>query len=90
MLTHHAGKSLKADAVDAPLGSTALGGIASTLIVLRSRGEGRTLETVQRIGNNLPETVLTFDSTTRTVALGSTKMEAEQVDGEQRILVYPR
>ena len=88
LLTHHAGKSLKADAVDAPLGSTALGGIASTLIVLRSRGEGRTLETVQRIGNNLPETVLTFDSTTRTVALGSTKMEAEQVDGEQRILVY--
>ena len=87
-LTHHAGKSLKADAIDAPLGSTALGGIVSTLLVLK-RGESyRTLQTVQRIGVDLPETVLSFDATTRTISLGGSKGDAEQVEAENRILDY--
>ncbi len=90
VLTHHAGKSLKADAIDSPLGSTALGGIVATLVVIK-RGEGyRTIETVQRIGVDLPETVLHFDSATRTLSLGGSKAETEQADAERRILDYLR
>jgi hypothetical protein len=35
LLTHHAGKSAKSDAIDAPLGSTAIGGAVCTLILLK-------------------------------------------------------
>jgi hypothetical protein len=88
LLTHHAGKGLKADAIDAPLGSTALGGIVSTLVVIK-RSEGyRTIQTVQRIGVDLPETVLDFDALTRTISLGGSKAETEQADAESRILDY--
>jgi hypothetical protein len=88
LLTHHSGKSLKADAIDAPLGSTALGGIVSTLLVLK-RGESyRTLQTVQRIGVELPETVLSFDYDTRTLSLGTSKADVELAEAEKRILEY--
>jgi hypothetical protein len=49
MLTHHAGKSAKADAIDSPLGSTAIGGAVSTLIHLKRTETMRTIQTVQRI-----------------------------------------
>lgn len=88
LLTHHAGKSMKADAVDAPLGSTALGGIVSTLLVLKRVECYRTLQTVQRIGNDLPETVLAFDFVTRTLSLGTSKVEIERADAEKHILEY--
>lgn len=88
LLTHHAGKSMKADAIDAPLGSTALGGIVSALLVLKRAERYRTLQTVQRIGSDMPETVLAFDPEARTLSLGTNKAEIEQADAEKRILEY--
>jgi hypothetical protein len=77
LLTHHAGKSAKADAIDSPLGSTAIGGAVCTLVLLK-RGESvRTVQTVQRIGHDLPETVLEFDADARTLSLGAEKSEAD-------------
>lgn len=88
LLTHHSGKGLKSDAIDAPLGSTALGGIPATILVLKRTEGYRTLQTVQRIGVELPETVLSFNSDTRTLSLGTSKVEVEQGDAEARILEF--
>jgi hypothetical protein len=88
LLTHHAGKGKKSDAIDAPLGSTALGGIPATILVLKLTEGYRTLLTVQRIGADLPETILSFNPDTRTLSLGTSKVEAEQGDVEARILEF--
>jgi putative DNA primase/helicase len=76
MLTHHAGKAAKADAIDAPLGSTAIGGAVCTLVHLKRTDSIRSIQTVQRIAQDLPETVLEFESETHTLALGVAKIEA--------------
>ena len=86
--SHHAGKSLKADAVDAPLGSTAIGGAVSTLVVLKRMRDHRTIETVQRVGVDLPETVLEFNSDSQTLALGGTRFDAERKSCETEILEF--
>lgn len=57
LLTHHAGKADRTDG-DEILGSTALLGAVDTAILLKKREQGRTLSTVQRYGENLPETVI--------------------------------
>jgi len=47
MLLHHSAKSMKADAIDGPLGSTAIGGAVCTLLVLHRAESHRTIQTVQ-------------------------------------------
>jgi hypothetical protein len=85
---HHAGKSPKADAIDSPLGSTAIGGAVSTLILLKRTESARTVQSVQRIGQELAETVLEFDSVTRTLSLGAEKAEADVQTVAAAILEY--
>ena len=58
LLTHHSGKSLKTDVIDSPLGSTAIGGAVCTLVVLKRTEAYRTIQTVQRLGQDLPEIVI--------------------------------
>ena len=78
LLVHHAGKSARAG-VDAVLGSTALSGTADNVFVLaRSESHQRLLTSIQRIGEDLPETVLTLDRETMRVSLGPTRQEAEE------------
>jgi nicotinamidase-related amidase len=88
MLTHHSGKLPKTDPIDSPLGSTALASVVATLISLNRSGKYRTICTVQRIGDDMPETVLLFDKATRSLTLGGTKESCEQHDAEQRILEF--
>jgi hypothetical protein len=88
LMVHHAGKSVKADAIDAPLGSTALSGAVSTVMHLKRTDCHRTLQTVQRIGEDLPETILSFDLETHQLFLGGNKADAERVEVETRILEY--
>ncbi len=88
MFTHHAGKGMKADSVDSPLGSTAIGGVVSTLVILKRTNNQRTIETVQRVGVDIPGTVLEFDSNTRRLALGKTRLDSEQQDCEIEILAF--
>ena len=73
MLVHHSGKGLKADAIDSPLGSTAIGGAVSTLIVLKRTETYRAIQTVQRIGAEMPETILQFDPETKQLSIGGAR-----------------
>lgn len=88
MFSHHAGKGMKADSVDSPLGSTAIGGVVSTLVVLKRTKNRRTVETIQRVGADIPETIMEFDSETRRIALGGTRFDAERKECEQEILEF--
>jgi hypothetical protein len=90
LVLHHSGKGQKADAIDAPLGSTAIGGAVCTLVVLK-RGESyRTIQTVQRVGEDLPETVMEFDPATRRLSIGEAKSDADRRSCEVRILEFLR
>jgi len=87
-LPHHSGKSLKADAIDSPLGSTALGGAVSTLIVLRRTDKYRLVQTIQRLGRDLPETVLGFDAETKLLVLGESRDDIDRKECEEAILAF--
>jgi hypothetical protein len=76
----------KAEAIDTPIGSTALGGAVSTLISMKRTASYRTLQTVQRIGTDLPETVLRFDPATRLLSLGGLREGFEVADVGETIL----
>jgi hypothetical protein len=58
--THHLGKADR-DGGDAILGSTAIFAAFDTALMMKRRESDRTLRTVQRYGDDLPETVLTLD-----------------------------
>jgi hypothetical protein len=88
LLTHHAGKSPKADAIDSPLGSTAIGGAVATLIVLTRRDAHRTIKTVTRIGPEMPETILSFNAETRLLSVGDLLTEADCDETGQDIVDY--
>ncbi len=85
LFSHHAGKGMKSDAVDSPLGSTAIGGAVSTLVILKRNESMRTIQTVQRVGTDLPETVLHFDTETHRLGLGGTRFEADRQECEVAI-----
>ncbi len=88
LLVYHAGKGEKADSVDAALGSTAFAGAVDTLLVLKRSERYRTLQTVQRYGQDLPETLLEFDAERRAVGIGAEKSEAEVIRIGEAILEY--
>ncbi len=90
LLSHHAGKGMKSDAVDSPLGSTAIGGAVSTLVILKRSESIRTIQTVQRVGADLPETVLRFDCETHRLGLGGTRFEADRQECEAAMLDFLR
>jgi Mrp family chromosome partitioning ATPase len=79
--SHHAGKGERADPTDSILGSTAIFGGVDTAIILKKTERYRTIQSAQRYGEDIPETVLEFDPETRTLSLGESKATAE----EQRI-----
>jgi hypothetical protein len=88
MLLHHSGKGQRGDAIDAPLGSTAIGGAVCTLVVLKREDNYRTIQTVQRVPTDLPETVLMFDGESKRVSLGAEKLEADIRVIEDGIMDY--
>ena len=88
VLIHHAGKTPRTDAIDAPLGSTAIGGAVCSLILLKRTESARTVQSVQRIVQDLPETVIEFDHETRTLRLGAEKAKADVRSVEIDILDY--
>jgi hypothetical protein len=89
LLLHHSGKLLKADATDSPLGSTAFGGVVATLIALkRLENKTRTIQTVQRTGTELSETVLLFDEETKVLTKGGTREQVDIDALKQPILDY--
>jgi hypothetical protein len=68
LCVHHAGKATDRLAIDTSLGSTALTGFVDTILVERRYADGsRTLESIQRIGEDLAETVLQLDPVAGTI-----------------------
>lgn len=88
LVTHHGGKSAKTDPIDSPLGSTAIGGAVCTLILLKRTESIRTVQSVQRIVQDLPETVLEFAPETHALSLGAEKAEADVQSVAAGILEY--
>ncbi len=66
---HHAGKGERTGG-DALLGSTALFGAVDTLLMMKRRDQVRTIETIQRYGEDMEETVVYLDSETGIVTPG--------------------
>jgi hypothetical protein len=83
---HHSSKLAKTEAIDAPIGSTALSGAVSTLLVMKRTETYRTLQTVQRIGEDLPETVLHFDAATKRLSLGGSREVCEAANMAEAIV----
>ncbi|MEO7192649.1 MAG: AAA family ATPase [Vicinamibacterales bacterium] len=77
ILLHHAGKADRAS-IDQVLGSTAITGSADSIILLSRGDRYRTIQTVQRVGDDLPETVILLDETTGCVQLGGSRADAER------------
>lgn len=88
LVNHHSTKAVKLDPVDAPLGSTAIGGAVAAVIVLKRTAKYRTIETVQRVGLDLAETVLAFDPETRKLSLAGSRAEVERRERETAILEF--
>jgi AAA domain len=78
MFTHHCGKQERIDDLDAILGSAAIGGTPDTRIVLKRKGELRTIVSVQRYGTPIPETLLEFDPETKHIRIGRPKAEHDE------------
>jgi AAA domain/Toprim domain len=77
LLVHHAGKGVRAG-TDAVLGSTALSGSVDNVFVLsRNDMHQRFLTSIQRIGEDLPETLLVLDRESMRVTLGLTREASE-------------
>ena len=88
LCVHHSGKGERADPTDAILGSTAIFGNVDTALMLAKYDAYRTISSCQRYGEDLPETVLDFDSQRRAVILGASRDQAEQNTREQQILKF--
>jgi putative DNA primase/helicase len=61
ILVHHAGKGDRAG-IDTILGSTALAGSVDNILLLNRTERYRVLSSIQRIGQDMPETVLRLDA----------------------------
>ncbi len=84
---HHSSKSEKSNAIDTPIGSTAISGAMSTVFYMRREGNSRSIQSVQRIGEDLPETILNFDKSSKTLALGATRAVIAVQSIEEKILL---
>ena len=86
-LTHHLGKGERSDDGDGVLGSTAILGAVDTAILLKRRSDGtRTIRTIQRDGDDLEETVLSYDKATGLLSLGGSIAE-EQIQAAKRAVL---
>jgi len=84
---HHARKSA-GDGSDATLGSTAIFGTVDTQIILKRTDAKRTIETLQRYGDDMETTVLNFDPETKMAFLGGTKEEDDILRIEEAMLEF--
>ena len=76
LFTHHAKKG-EAELIDSLLGSTAIvGSVDTVLLERRQRDKTRTLESNQRVGDDLDETVLVLDKVSGTLQLAGSLDDA--------------
>jgi AAA domain len=83
-VTHHLGKMTR-EGGDDVLGSTAIFGAVDTLVLFRRRKDNlRVLQTIQRYGTDLGETVIPMDDTGR-IGLGSAVSEMKQAEARAKV-----
>jgi 5S rRNA maturation endonuclease (ribonuclease M5) len=87
LVTHHAPKGERAD-IDAPIGSTAIAGSADVVLVLKRSDRYRTLSSVQRTGEDLPETVVELDPATCAVRVAETRHDTDLAAMKTAIVEY--
>lgn len=85
LCVHHCGKGER-EGGDALLGSTALFAAVDTAMMMKRRESTRTLHTVQRYGEDMPETVAHLDAETGVVTAGG-DLAALQVDERKRAVL---
>jgi AAA domain len=88
LLVHHLGKGERAEATDGILGSTALFAAVDTALIMKRSEKYRTLQSRQRYGEDLTETVLEFDAERRTLSLGVERSEADALAVSKEILRF--
>jgi hypothetical protein len=85
LCVHHCGKGER-EGGDALLGSTALFGAVDTALLMKRREQARTLHTVQRYGEDMPETVAHLDAETGIVTAGG-DLAALQIEERKRAVL---
>ena len=88
LVLHHTGKAERAEATDSILGSTAIFAAVDSALTLKRRHEYRTLQSSQRYGTDLEETVLDFDLDSKTFSLGGSKAEYDEKLAANAILEF--
>jgi hypothetical protein len=89
LLLHHSGKTRHQEIVDEVMGSTAWAAAVDTVLVLRRSERYRTIASEQRFGENLPETVLTFDPDSLAVSVcGETKVDVDRKLAREAIVDF--
>ena len=77
LLVHHMGKGERGGG-DAILGSTALFATVDTALLLKRTDRYRTIQSIQRYGEDLPETVVTLDPETGFTSPAGTREEVDE------------
>ena len=86
MLLHHSPKAV-CEAIDAAIGSTGWAGTVDTIMVMKRTQDLRTLATVQRYGEDLPETVLVADDT-GSVSVGGTRQDHDKQRTAEAVIEF--
>ncbi|MBI5749545.1 MAG: AAA family ATPase [Nitrospinae bacterium] len=76
LCVHHTNKG-QGQGGDSVLGSTAIFSSVDTLLIMKRHEEYRTVSSIQRYGEDLPETTLHFDKDSRTIEIGKPKQEED-------------
>src|SRR3989338_5843748 len=76
LCVHHTNKG-QGQGGDSVLGSTAIFSSVDTLLIMKRHEDYRTMLTIQRYGEDLPETTLHFDKDSRTIEIGKPKQEED-------------
>lgn len=85
-VAHHLGKQLR-EGGDDVLGSTAIFGAVDTLVLFRRRKDNqRVLQTIQRYGSDLAETLIPMDVETGRIALGVELSEVRVQEAREAVL----
>jgi hypothetical protein len=88
MLIHHANKGIGREGGDMILGSTALFGGVDCALIMRRTENHRTIESIQRYGEDLPRTVLSFDPVTGVTTSGGTLEDAQLAECGKDVLEF--
>jgi AAA domain len=87
IVIHHSTKAER-EAIDSLLGSIAIAGTVDTIMLIKRYENYRTIQAIQRYGEDLPETTLEFDENTKTSTIGKSKYDEDVERVKKEISEY--